>query len=184
MSANDRIQWFHKMVSDGCYPNAHDITEKFSISPRQAQRDIEHMRSSLDAPLEYCPDHRGYRYTSHFVLPSMISTEGQSDYSSVLAGLREFTDTSAEVSVIQMQLPYSAVLEIKDKITVMNLRSFIVGEERHHRYRCEFPSVELFLGVIISTGADICIVSPDWLRERLVESAKRILEANRDLKGK
>ncbi len=178
MSANDRIQWFHKMVSEGCYPNAGDISEKFGISPRQAQRDLVHMRTTLGAPLVYCPSHRGYFYETEFYLPSMVSTENQSDYNSVIAGLREFTDSSAEVSVIQMQLPYSAVLEIKDKITVMNLRSFIVGEERHHRYRCEFPSIELFLGIIMSTGAEIRILSPDWLREKLIEFAKRILESN------
>ena len=178
MSANDRIQWFHKMVSDGCYPNAHDISEKFDISSRQAQRDLEHMRTSLRAPLVYSPAHRGYYYKSQFYLPSMISTEDESNYNAVLSGLRNTNSDNAEVSVVQMQLPYSAVLEIKDKITVMNLRSFIVGDECRHHYRCEFPSIELFLGVIISTGADIKIVSPDWLRNKLVEFAKKIIENN------
>ena len=181
MSANDRIQWFHKMVCEGCYPNAHDISEKFGISPRQAQRDLEHMRSALSAPLTYSPSHRGYYYRSEFILPSMISSEDESDYNAVLSGLREFADNTAKVSVVQMQLPYSAVLEIKDKITVMNLRTFIVGEERRHRYHCEFPSIELFLGVIMSTGADIKIISPDWLREKLIEFAKRILESNENI---
>lgn len=178
MSANDRIQWFHKMVSESCYPNAHDISEKFDISSRQAQRDLEHMRTSLGAPLVYSPAHRGYYYKSQFYLPSMISTEDESNYNAVLSGLRHTNSDNAEVSVVQMQLPYSAVLEIKDKITVMNLRSFIVGDECRHRYRCEFPSIELFLGVIISTGADIKIVSPDWLRNKLVEFAKKIVENN------
>ena len=176
MSANDRIQWFHKMVSERCYPNAHDISEKFGISPRQAQRDLEHMRSSLGAPLIYSPAHRGYYYESQFYLPSMISNEDESNYDAVLSLGSE--GEQAQVSVIQMQLPYTAVLEIKDKITVMNLRSFIVSDDRHHKYRCEFPSIELFLGVIMSTGADIKIVSPDWLREKLVDFAKRILRNN------
>lgn len=176
MSANDRIQWFHKMVSEGCYPNAQNIAEKFGISARQSQRDIEHMRSALCAPLTYSAAHRGYYYSSKFILPSMISSADEDEYDSVLSGLRG--GDTASVSVVQMQLPYSAVLEIKDKITVMSLRSFIVGEERKHRYRCEFPSIELFLGVIMSTGADIKIVSPDWLREKLVEFARRILESN------
>ena len=72
------------------------------------------------------------------------------------------------------------VLEITDKITVMNLRSFIVGEERRHRYHCEFPSIELFLGVIMSTGAEIRIISPDWLREKLIDFANRILICNKE----
>ncbi len=178
MSANDRIQWFHKMVAEHGYPNASDIADKFNISQRQAQRDIEYMRVSLSAPLTYSASKKGYFYKRSFYLPSMISTENQSDYNAVIAGLRHFTESSAEVSVVQMQLPYTAVLEITDKITVMNLRSFIVGEERHHRYRCEFPSIELFLGVIMSTGAQIRVVSPDWLREKLVDFAKQILKSN------
>ncbi len=179
MSANDRIQWFHKMVCENCYPNAADISEKFGISPRQAQRDLVHMRKSLGAPLEYCPAHRGYKYTTDFILPSVVNTEDNSDYNAIIAGLGAFTDNSAEVSVVQMQLPYSATLEIKDKITVMNLHSFIVAEEPHHRYRCEFPSVEMFIGVIVSTGAEIRVISPDWLRDKLVEFAKRILDTNK-----
>lgn len=178
MSANDRIQWIHKMISQKGFPNSRDVAEKFNISERQAQRDIEHMRLKLGAPVKYSPSHKGYYYEARFCLPSMISTENESDYSAVLSGLHEFVDRSAEVSVIQMQLPYSAVLEIRDRITVMNLRSFIVGEEPHHKYRCEFPSIELFLGVIMSTGAQIRIISPDWLREKLVEFATRILECN------
>lgn len=178
MSANDRIQWLHKMITDNCYPNSHDAAERFGISPRQAQRDIEHMRTALGAPLLYSHTRRGYYYERPFILPSALNTENQSDYSSVLTGLREFNDGSARVSVVQMQLPYSAVLEIHDKITVMNLHSFIVGEETHHRYRCEFPSIELFLGVIMSAGAEIRIVSPDWLRDKLLEFAKKILECN------
>ncbi len=178
MKANERIQWFHKMVVTGCYPNAHDISVKFNISRRQAQRDLEHMRTSLAAPLTYDASNKGFAYTEPFVLPAMLSTEEKTDYNSVIAGIREFTESSAEISVIQMQLPYTAVLEIKDKITVMNLHNFIVSEERHHRYRCEFPSIELFLGVIVSTGAEIRIVSPDWLREKLIEFAKRILDTN------
>ncbi len=178
MNANDRIQWFHKMVSDGCYPNSRDISQKFDISPRQAQRDLVHLKNVLGAPLEYDSAHKGYRYTSEFFLPSMVRTENESDYSAVLAGLHDFHNTSAEVSVIQMQLPYTATLEIEDKITVMNLRQFIVKDLCHHQYVCEFPSIELFFGVIFSSGAQIRIITPEWMRERLVEFAKRILETN------
>ena len=180
MTANDRIQWFHRMVADKCYPNSHDIAEKFNISIRQAQRDIEHIRTALAAPLVYSSAHKGYYYEADFFLPSTISTESESDYGAIIAGIKDFTDASSRTSAIQMQLPYSAVLEITDKITVMNLRSFIVGEERRHRYHCEFPSIELFLGVIMSTGAEIRIISPDWLREKLIDFANRILICNKE----
>lgn len=179
MSANDRIQWFHKKIASGCYPNASHLSERFEISHRQAQRDVEFLRKDLGAPLGYCLHKKGYYYEEEFVLPLMIESENDADYQAVLSGIRAFNDQTAARSVIQMQLPYTAVLEITDKMTVMNLRGFIVSEEPHHRYRCEFPSVELFLGVIVSADADVRIVSPDWLRSKLIDFAQRILERNR-----
>ena len=178
MNANDRIQWFHKKVTEGCFPNAAHLSERFSISHRQAQRDVEYLRRELGAPLEYSSMNKGYAYSRSFVLPVMVGTESDADFQDVLGGIKDFQSSMAARSVIQLQLPYSATLEITDRMTVMNLRAFIVGEESHHKYRCEFPSVELFLGIIMSTGAEIRVVSPDWLRERLVDFARRVLDKN------
>lgn len=179
MNANDRIQWFHKKISAGCYPNASHLSEKFDISHRQAQRDVEFLRKDLSAPLGYDSAKKGYFYKDEFILPLLVESENDADYQTVVSGLRAYSEQSAERSVIQLQLPYSALLEITDKMTVMNLRSFIVAEEPRHRYRCEFPSIELFLGIIVASDANIKIVSPDWLRERIVDIAKRILETNK-----
>ena len=178
MSANDRIQWFHKKISANCYPNAAHLSERFGISHRQAQRDVEFLRRELEAPLAYCAQKKGYYYQTEYVLPVMVEAENDADYQAIVSGIRAFNEQTAARSVIQMQLPYSAVLEITDRMTVMNLRSFIVGEEPRHRYRCEFPSVELFLGIIVSADADIRIISPDWLRNKLVEFAHRIIKRN------
>ena len=175
MSAHDRIQWFHKMVAGNCYPNSIHLAEKFDISHRQAQRDVDFLKTSLNAPLSYSKAKKGYFYESDFSLPIAFSNENDFEMNSL------FGDGYADTQVIQMQLPYTATLEITDRITVMNIQRFIVGEETRHRYRCEFPSVELFLGMIISTGADIKIISPDWLRERLVESAEQILKNNKSI---
>ena len=180
MSANDRIQWFHKKVADRCFPNASHLSERFGISRRQAQRDIDYIRRELEAPIEYEASKKGYFYRGEFIMPVMIGDENDSEINDVIAGIRNFNDATAARSVIQMQLPYTAILEIKDKMTVMNLRSFIVAEEPKHRYRCEFPSAELFLGILISTGAQIRIISPDWLRKMLIEFAGRLLEMNKD----
>ncbi len=179
MNANDRIQWFHKKISAGCYPNASHLSEKFDISHRQAQRDVEFLRKELCAPLGYDSAKKGYFYEADFALPLLVESENDADYQTVISGLQAYSEQTAERSVIQMQLPYSATLEITDKMTVMNLRSFIVAEEPRHRYRCEFPSIELFLGIIVSADANIRVVSPDWLRERIVELASRILERNK-----
>lgn len=179
MNANSRIQWLHKKIVEGCYPNAMRSAEKFGISHRQAQRDFDFLKKQLGAPLEYCPDRKGYRYSAEFSLPLFISSENDSDYFDVVAGIKNFNDAYSSKSVIQLQLPYSAVLEIKDKLTAMNMRSFIVSEDHGHRYTCEFQSIELFLGVIVSMDSEIRIVSPDWLRERLVSMVGKILESNK-----
>ena len=179
MSANDRIQWFHKKISAGCFPNATHLSEKFDISHRQAQRDVEFLRKDLSAPLGYNTAKKGYYYTEDYILPLLVESENDADYQSVISGLQAYSQMTAERSVIQLQLPYTATLEITDKMTVMNLRSFIIAEEPRHRYRCEFPSIELFLGIIVATDANIRIVSPDWLRQRVVEITSRIYEMNK-----
>ena len=180
MSANDRIQWLHKKISENCYPSIAHLTEKFSISRRQAQRDIDHLKNVLKAPLLYSHTHRGYYYSSKYSLPFITEKENDTDFHDVIASLREFGNSQAESSALQLQLPYTALLEIKDIMTVLNLRNIIVAEEQHHRYRCEFQSIELFLGMIISMGADIRIIEPLWLRNRLVDFAKKILTNNAD----
>ena len=143
MSANQRIQWLHKKISDRCYPNAFHLSEKFRISHRQAQRDVEYLRRDMGAPIAYSSLEKGYYYKEPFVLPYMLESENDVDFNDAISGMREFENTSAESSVMQLQMPYYATLEIKDRMTVLNLRSLITADEPHHRYRCEFPSVEL-----------------------------------------
>jgi predicted DNA-binding transcriptional regulator YafY len=178
MSANDRIQWLHKRISENSYPRTEHLTKKFSISKRQAQRDIEYMKVKLQAPIAFSHQHKGYFYTEPYVLPFIREIENDADIQDVLTGIHSFEKSKAERSELQLQLPYTALLEIKDIMTVLNLRSLIVADEPHHRYRCEFPSVELFLGIIMSTSADIKVIEPEWLRQKLVDFAKRVLKNN------
>ena len=178
MSASQRIQWLHKKISDRCYPNAFHLAERFRISHRQAQRDVDYLRHNMGAPLAYSATEKGYYYAEPFTFPLIIESENDVDFSDAISGMREFGDYNAERSIMQLQLPYYATLEIKDRMTVLNLRSLIVADEPHHRYRCEFPSVELFLGIIMSTSADIKVVEPEWLRNRLIDFAKRVLKNN------
>ena len=177
-SASQRIQWLHKKIVDRAYPNAFHLAERFRISHRQAQRDVDYLRHEMGAPLAYSASEKGYYYSEAFTFPLIIESEGDVDFNDAITGMKEFGNSDAERSVLQLQLPYYATLEIKDRMTVLNLRSLIVSDEPHHRYRCEFPSVELFLGIIMSIGADIKIVEPLWLREKLVEFAIRVIENN------
>jgi predicted DNA-binding transcriptional regulator YafY len=176
MSASNRIQWLHKYIVEMRYPNASRLAERFNISHRQAQRDVDCLRNDLGAPLAYSAEHRGFYYTKDFSLPSYTVSANEYDYVEAVTG--NVTHHKVNQEILQMQIPYSAVLRIPDKLTRMELQEFIVGEESRDHYMCEFHSVDMFLGLLLASEADIAIVKPAWLRERLVNAARRVLRNN------
>lgn len=178
MSALARIQWIHKKIAAGCYPNSSHMTERFGISQRQAQRDFDMLKKVYGAPLMYSTERRGYYYTESFFMPTMDEESDETDYIDIVSGVEDAYRSSGEET--QLRMPYSATLEIKDKLTVMNLRRFIIGRDGKDTYNCEFFNVDSFLGILFTSGADIKVVSPDWLRRKLVSDAARILKNNGD----
>lgn len=180
MKADLRIQWLHKKLCEDCYPNAMRLAEKFNISHRQAQRDIDFLKKELGAPLKYSNSQKGFYYTSEFSLPAVVTTEKDSEYIDTINELGGFGRLAAKQSVMQLHIPYTATVEIKDKLTVMNMRPFITTLKSRNTYECEFQSVEMFLGAIIVMDSDIKILAPDWLKEKLVSTAERILKNNKE----
>lgn len=59
--AYERYYWFHGQLKAGRCPNARTLAERFEVSVKQAQRDIEFMRDRLGAPLVYIPENKGYQ---------------------------------------------------------------------------------------------------------------------------
>ena len=180
MTVNDRIQWLHKKICEDAYPSAIDLANKFSISRRQAQRDVDKLKTQLGAPIVYSHTQGGYYYSTEFTLPYMREFENDSDLHDVIRSMRDIEITNAERGMLQLQLPYTAVLHIPDRATVIELRSLITEDLPRKNYRCDFQSVELFLGVLISSGANIKIVEPEWLRLRLIELAQNAINNNLD----
>ena len=178
MTANDRIQWLHKKICEESYPSAVDLATKFSISRRQAQRDVDKLKNELGAPIVYSYTYNGYYYSKEFSLPYMQEFENDSDLYDVIKSMREIEAAKAERGMLQLQLPYTAVLHIPDRATVVELRSLIIENLPQRNYRCEFQSIELFLGILISSGTNIKIIEPEWLRERLIELAKNAINNN------
>jgi len=178
MSANKRIQWLHSRIAEGHYPNASRIAEKFGVSHRQAQRDVDFLRAKLGAPIEYNAEHRGFYYTKPFSFPIYITSDNDDEYSGFAGKLS--AAQHSESTLVQMQIPYNAEIEVKNKLGVIELKNFIVSQSSKNKYVCEFHSVELFLGVLISINADIKILSPDWLRKRALDAAKRIISNNQE----
>ncbi len=176
MSADKRILWIHKKIAANCYPNSTHMAEQFDISQRQAQRDFETLKTEYGAPIKYSSARRGYYYTAPFSLPQSESEDTETEYIDLVSGVEEsFRDACDE---LQLRLPYTASLQIKDKLTVMNMRRFIISREGRDIYNCEFYNVDNFLGIMLVSDADIRVVKPEWLRDKVVDAAKRILKNN------
>ena len=180
MNANTRIQWLHKKIAQNSYPNAQRLAERFKISHRQAQRDLDYLRKELGAPVEYDNRRKGFYYSQPFTLPLLLTSDNDEFYIPEIFNVKNRQELAAEESIIQMQIPYSATIEIKNKLTALELSNYIVARAPHDRYVCEFHSVEKFLGLLLSMDADFRIVEPYWLREKILRSAKRVVENNQD----
>ena len=180
MNANIRIQWLHKKLSMKSYPNAQRLAERFGISHRQAQRDLDYLKKKLGAPIAYDNSKKGFYYEESFVLPLLLSSDNDEHYIPEIFNVHSNEELGADESIIQMQIPYSAVIEIKNKLTALELSSYIVARQGHDRYVCEFHSIEKFLALLFSMDADFHLIEPYLLRERIVRSAKRVLANNEE----
>ena len=180
MNANIRIQWLHKKLTMKSYPNAQRLAERFGISHRQAQRDFDYMRRELGAPIAYDNSRKGFYYEESYVLPVLLSSDNDDLYIPEIFNVHSKQELGADESIIQMQIPYSATIEIKNKLTALELSNYIVARAPLDRYVCEFHSVEKFLGLLLSMDADFRIVEPYWLREKILRSARRVVENNKD----
>lgn len=91
----ERFIWFDKKTRSLEYPNATTLAERFEISQKTAQRDIEFMRDRLSAPLAYDPSRKGYSYENNsFTLPSVfLSTD---EISSLLIAKKVLRDISGD----------------------------------------------------------------------------------------
>ena len=63
----------------------------------------------------------------------------------------------------------------------MALDRFIIADQGSGQYLCEFSHVDLFLSAILMIEGKVRILSPAWLREKLVAIAERTIENHRGL---
>ncbi len=86
MSNLHRIKWIDTQIRADRFPNCSRIAEEFCISRRQASRDIEYLRDSMCAPIEYSQTRYGYFYSdATFVLPGLMVTESEKEALTYLA---------------------------------------------------------------------------------------------------
>lgn len=173
-----RIQWLHKKIANMYYPNAMRLAEKFGISHRQAQRDVDYLKRQLGAPLEYSMEHKGYYYTEQYSLPLVMATDNDDPLSEMVDSITG-AEMYAESTVIQMQVPYTATVEIPDKLSALTLKNYIISKEARNRYLCEFNNVDQFLSILMTLHTNFKVIEPFWIRERLVKLAENIIKNNK-----
>lgn len=182
VSANVRIQWLHEELVRKTYPNAARLAERFQISRRQAQRDIDFLKRQLGAPLEYDQHVMGYLYTKPFSLPVLVKNENEEGLSRLPANPfgrdRDSVNSEAENVIIQGQIPFTATLGITDKLTVLEMRSYIIAEEARGEFLCEFHNIDRFLCAILTARSGIRIIEPAWLRDKLLQMAEKAIRHN------
>src|SRR4030043_1504399 len=89
----ERFVWFDNQVRVGKYPNATALAERFEISTKTAQRDIDFMRDRLLCPLDYDSSQRGYCYDDEtFSLPMVYLSSDE--LSSLPIARKMLQDTS------------------------------------------------------------------------------------------
>jgi hypothetical protein len=69
-----RIYFIDRQIASGNYPNVHTLSREYEVGTATIYRDIEYMRDTLNAPIEYSAKHRGWYYEEKaFRLPARFA---------------------------------------------------------------------------------------------------------------
>ena len=177
------------------YPNASKLADKFEISLRQAQRDIEYMRDSMNAPLVYCAGKRGYLYENSYVLPSFFLSESEKEMVNSLAKqyrelgtfgyekykrsariLSRISEINQEDKANMTKSPFFAEIEmVGSRTSVIALDYFLCEKVVDQTYTYAFFDPDVFISVLIASHLEFKIVKPNWLKEYMKERLAHLL---------
>lgn len=142
--AYERYYWLQGQIKARQYPNAKKLCEKFEISQKQAQRDIEFMRDRLAAPLTYNPTRKGYEFEDDgYELPPIWFKEDE--LLALCLALRlasTLPDHKLKSSLYELLEKFLTfrfldsppnLADIKDKVSVKNVEYYKVDESVFHK---------------------------------------------------
>lgn len=73
----ERLFYIDALIHDGSYPSVKTFMERFEVSERTINSDIQFLKDRLDAPIQYSRTRRGYFYTdASWRLSTFSVTEG------------------------------------------------------------------------------------------------------------
>ncbi|MEI8352587.1 MAG: WYL domain-containing protein, partial [bacterium] len=76
-----RLLELDRRIRGGDYPNCLTFSSDWEVAQKTIHRDIEYLRDSLGAPIEYDRERKGYYYTdTTWFLPALSMTEGDLFY--------------------------------------------------------------------------------------------------------
>lgn len=141
--AYERYYWFHGEAKAGRYPNAWRLAERFEISQKQAQRDIEFIRDRLNAPLLYNPARRGYEYedTAYELPPIWLKEDELMAFCIAIRLAGALPDKDLKNSLYRLlerfltscSHPPPSLRDLKEKVSVKNIEYYRVDEAIFHR---------------------------------------------------
>jgi predicted DNA-binding transcriptional regulator YafY len=74
-SALGRIYFIDRKIASGSYPNVRTLAEEYEAGTATIWRDIDFMRTRLEAPIEFSRRHNGYYYTEKtYRLPARFAS--------------------------------------------------------------------------------------------------------------
>jgi predicted DNA-binding transcriptional regulator YafY len=73
-----RLLILDRLVRSGGYPNARTMAAELEVHQRTIHRDLDFLRNSWGAPLEYCPKRHGFFYRdADYAVPLLRLSEGE-----------------------------------------------------------------------------------------------------------
>ena len=123
MSHMHRLIWFDQQLRMLTYPNRGTLAEKFEISIRQAQRDIDYLKNSLGAPIKYDAKRRGFYYEDEsYTVPNVYINDIQKKMLKFLAYRYEnYTQAPQVVQMSELFRKLADEEEIDDEIPIFDL---------------------------------------------------------------
>lgn len=182
---------------EGHYPNARTLSECFEISTRQAQRDIEYLRDSMNAPLVYCAKKRGYAYHQEYTLPHYFLSETEKGILHAMAddyfqigsyGYAKYDDYATILSKISgskektlpssMKEPYIAELKfLAERTSAAPLDYFVCQRKCNDIVLYAFYDPDIFMSVLLGSHLKFRILRPKWLKSYIKNRLTDILSA-------
>jgi len=70
-----RIYFIDRQIASGKYPNANYLAKEYEVGTATIHRDVEYMKITLNAPIAYCAQNRGWFYEKKsFRLPARFAS--------------------------------------------------------------------------------------------------------------